>query len=73
MEWDWNTATIPYGERWRTQRRHMQRFLHSGAVSAHFPAQTAKVNELIIRLRTHQAVSEVIRRALAASFMTPKV
>jgi cytochrome P450 len=51
MEWDWNSGLMPYGERWRTQRRHLHRAFHPGAVSAHFPAQAAKVGELVIHLR----------------------
>jgi cytochrome P450 len=49
--WDWNFALMPYGERWRTQRRYMHQAFHSGVVSAHFPAQAAKVSELVVRLR----------------------
>ncbi|KAA1473739.1 cytochrome P450 [Dentipellis sp. KUC8613] len=50
--WEFNTAFIPYSEKWRTRRRLLHETLHSIAALAYRPLQRTKVHEMLGRLHS---------------------
>ncbi|KAF9237050.1 cytochrome P450, partial [Melanogaster broomeanus] len=45
-----NTAFMPYGDRWRLQRRFLHQSLKAGSASRFVPVQQSKAHELLRRL-----------------------
>jgi cytochrome P450 len=52
MGWDFNAGIMPYGPRWRKQRRLLQQMLRKGTSLAYRPEQTRKVNDMLYGLLT---------------------
>ncbi|KAF5314896.1 hypothetical protein D9619_007188 [Psilocybe cf. subviscida] len=52
MGWDFNAALMPYGQRWRRQRRLFQQAFKRVASLAYRPEQTRKVNDMLYGLLT---------------------
>ncbi|TFY70518.1 hypothetical protein EVG20_g2502 [Dentipellis fragilis] len=50
--WDFNTAFIPYSDKWRARRRLLHETLHSIAALAYRPLQRTKVHEMLGRLHS---------------------
>jgi cytochrome P450 len=47
MGFDWALGTLPYGEKWRHNRKLMHTHAHSGAVSTYQPVQLASARRLV--------------------------
>ncbi|KAF5315497.1 hypothetical protein D9619_007172 [Psilocybe cf. subviscida] len=52
MGWDFNAAIMPYGRRWRRQRRLFQQMFRKAASLTYRPEQTRKVNDMLDGLLT---------------------
>jgi len=49
-EWDWSTAFLPYGDRWRDRRRLLHQALHINVIDTYIPTQTTHVKKFLFRL-----------------------
>lgn len=55
MGWDFNAGLMPYGSRWRGQRRLFQQGFKRVASLAYRPEQARKVNDMLYGLLTNPA------------------
>ncbi|KAA1476342.1 cytochrome P450 [Dentipellis sp. KUC8613] len=50
MGWDWNTALMPYSEKWRIRRRMLNQNFRAKAALEYRPSQRAKAEDLVRQL-----------------------
>ena len=47
QKWDWLTAFMPYGDRYKKHRAFMHRFTQPSALSNYIPMQTKEVHVML--------------------------
>ncbi|KAH8118942.1 cytochrome P450 [Phellopilus nigrolimitatus] len=70
MRWDWFTANMPYGERWRKHRSTLHRFLEPSTVEQYFDLQTHETHKLLASLlRDPKGFIHHVRKCVSRSFV----
>lgn len=70
MGWDWATSLMPYGERWRANRRIVHYFFHEQASKRYHESQTrTNLAFLYALLDAPESFMQHIRNVTAASIM----
>ncbi|KAF5319657.1 hypothetical protein D9619_008644 [Psilocybe cf. subviscida] len=71
MGWDFNTALMPYGTRWRKQRRFLQQAFKRVTSLSYRPEQTRKINDMLYGLLTNpNDFRDHLRTVTAATVMS---
>ncbi|OCH88668.1 cytochrome P450 [Obba rivulosa] len=71
MGWDWNTATMEYGQKWRRHRRSFHQYFNQAAVHAYEP-QTYKSAQKLLKCLYHDPThfAHHIRYVLGANILS---
>ncbi|KAH9924275.1 cytochrome P450 [Epithele typhae] len=68
--WDWNLGMMPYGPRWRENRRVLWSHFHPSVVLKYEPAQRASVRRCLLRLlHSPERLVEHVRYSLGATMI----
>ncbi|KAF8608281.1 cytochrome P450 [Ceratobasidium sp. AG-I] len=71
LDWSYNTGSIPYGDKWRKQRRMTHNVLKSSENVHHFPLMERETRAMLKRiLQTPKEFGQEFRRTISTEIMS---